>query len=296
MKFVNAHYTSGYFSTQVSKPCYLCKSTTCKNCVIPYVTDLTIEDILKGINPNIQLKNDRYCYQKRTDSSSNDFELDVELNEKISFPLGFFGVSEQKSEEHKTSSDYNIHSLFELFQTPNKLEEGNEWYCSKCKEFRLATKKLELFSTPPILVIQFKRFNTAKSQYKCDAKYEGFIDFPLKGLDLSKFVKSKKYPELIYDLIGVSNHYGNLSSGHYTAYALNQNEWFDYDDGTVSKLDENKVVTANAYVLFYKLRGFELENKDDFIKIMNKIPECSQNANNTIITPSQDVKKVDSPS
>ena len=292
LKFVNANSNSGYYSIQKDKLCYLCNSTSCKNCILPYSDDLTIEDVLKKINPDITLKNDRYCYQNRNQTTNYEFELDIELNEKITFPAGFFGIIDQKAEENNTSSEYNIHSLFELFQTPNKLEVGNEWYCSKCKEFRLATKKLELFFTPRILAIQFKRFKTGKSQFSNDSKYEGFIDFPLKGLDLTKFVKFKKYPELIYDLIGVSNHYGNLSGGHYTAYAFNQNEWYDYDDGTVRKIDESKVVTVNAYVLFYKLRGFTLDNKDDFIKIMNKVTENVTNSETTSISYLQQAKNV----
>lgn len=41
--------------------------------------------------------------------------------------------------------------------------------------------------------------------------------------------------QLIYDLYAVSNHYGGLDGGHYTAYCKNPvaNEWFDFDDSQV---------------------------------------------------------------
>lgn len=61
---------------------------------------------------------------------------------------------------------------------------------------------------------------------------------------------------MVYDLYGVSNHYGSLNGGHYTAYCLNPlyNKWFEFDDTDVSRIDESKLVSKAAYVLYYKLR------------------------------------------
>jgi len=41
---------------------------------------------------------------------------------------------------------------------------------------------------------------------------------------------------MIYDLIGVTNHYGGLGGGHYTAYAKNNLKklWYDFDDSSVT--------------------------------------------------------------
>ena len=55
-----------------------------------------------------------------------------------------------------------------------------------------------------------------------------------------------------YNLIGVINHYGGSSFGHYTAYCLNDNQWYEYNDESVSIIRENNVVSSAAYVLFYK--------------------------------------------
>ena len=40
--------------------------------------------------------------------------------------------------------------------------------------------------------------------------------------------------------MAVSNHYGNIGSGHYTTYALNHpsKQWFKFDDKIVTKIDE----------------------------------------------------------
>jgi len=73
---------------------------------------------------------------------------------------------------------------------------------------------------------------------------------------MSKFVLNKEGKEQIYDLYAVSNHFGSMGGGHYTAFAKNPhfNKWFEFDDETVSSISESSVVSRAAYVLFYKRR------------------------------------------
>jgi len=48
------------------------------------------------------------------------------------------------------------------------------------------------------------------------------IDFPVEGLNMTNYViNSKDGRKIIYDLYAVSNHFGSLSGGHYTAFAKN---------------------------------------------------------------------------
>ena len=51
-----------------------------------------------------------------------------------------------------------INDCFRQFNRPEKLSWENEWYCSKCKAHKQAVKKIEVFRTPPILIITLKRF------------------------------------------------------------------------------------------------------------------------------------------
>jgi len=83
------------------------------------------------------------------------------------------------------------------------------------------------------------------------------VNYPLHELDLSSYVKSPSTEAPIYDLYAVSNHYGSLGGGHYTAFGQNKNDqkWYKFDDSSVSKMDENKVRSSSAYVLFYRRRG-----------------------------------------
>ena len=106
-----------------------------------------------------------------------------------------------------------------LFSEVEQLEQGNAWYCNKCKEHVEATKHLNLYKLPQILILALKRFK-AKMYWR--DKNTAFVDFPLEGLDLGEFLGEKKEgEEWVYDCFAVSNHYGGLGGGHYTAFAKN---------------------------------------------------------------------------
>uniref|UniRef100_M1DYE0 Ubiquitin carboxyl-terminal hydrolase n=1 Tax=Solanum tuberosum TaxID=4113 RepID=M1DYE0_SOLTU len=60
-----------------------------------------------------------------------------------------------------------------------------------------------------------------------------------------------------YDLNAIIVHYGpSISSGHYCIfirYALN--EWYKFDDEKVAFVQEDVVLVAEAYIMFYSKRG-----------------------------------------
>jgi len=64
----------------------------------------------------------------------------------------------------------------------------------------------------------------------------------------------------------VSNHFGNMGFGHYTAYARNpiNGKWYEFDDSRVSEVSpasiKKTVVTNSAYNLFYRRRDWHEEN------------------------------------
>ena len=43
--------------------------------------------------------------------------------------------------------------------------------------------------------------------------------------------------KLIYDLYAVTNHYGSLGYGHYTAFANNNEFWYKFDDTNVEMIN-----------------------------------------------------------
>lgn len=108
------------------------------------------------------------------------------------------------------------------------LSEDNPWYCSNCKEMRRATKTLDIWTVPDILIIHLKRFSGFRSfRDKIDDK----VDFPVEGLDLAGKVGYPEGKDLVYDLFAVDNHYGGLGGGHYTATAQNffDKQWYNYN-------------------------------------------------------------------
>ena len=147
----------------------------------------------------------------------------------------------------------SLEKCFEMFSEKEELDENNEWFCDICQKKQKAIKKLEIYYAPKILIIQLKRFNNSE-------KIETKVNFPIKDLDLSKYVLSKDEDDDIpikYDLFAVANHYGTISKGHCTAFCKNslKNKWYEYNDSNVKEISEDNIITKDAYILFYKRKG-----------------------------------------
>ncbi|XP_021900361.1 ubiquitin carboxyl-terminal hydrolase 9-like isoform X1 [Carica papaya] len=145
----------------------------------------------------------------------------------------------------------SLFSCLEAFLMEEPLGPDDMWYCPSCKKHRQANKKLDLWMLPDILVFHLKRFTY--SRYLKN-KIDTFVNFPIHNLDLSKYVKNKDGQSYVYELYAISNHYGGLGGGHYTAYAklIDENRWYHFDDSHVSPINETEIKTSAAYVLFYQ--------------------------------------------
>lgn len=127
-------------------------------------------------------------------------------------------------EVHKSSflakkirqEEISLFSCLEAFLAEEPLGPDDMWYCPGCKEHRQANKKLDLWKLPDILVFHLKRF-TYSRYFK--NKIDTLVNFPIHDLDLSKYVTNKDGQSYLYELYAISNHYGGLGGGHYTAYA-----------------------------------------------------------------------------
>ena len=165
-------------------------------------------------------------------------------------------LTEQQQKEKMQPADANV-SLMDCITKYGEIEqlgENDMWYCNRCKEHVQAWKKIHLYRAPPILFIHLKRFHfssTTHRRHKLDTQ----VDFPLNDLNLSELVtKWDEGKEPIYDLYAVSNHFGGVGGGHYTAYAKGDDgTWCNFDDSRVtSGIDESEVVSPAAYCLYYK--------------------------------------------
>ncbi|KAL9557999.1 hypothetical protein MBANPS3_001099 [Mucor bainieri] len=155
-------------------------------------------------------------------------------------------------------SSVSIYQCLDYFVKEEILDHDDAWQCPKCKTLRRASKSLTLSKLPDVLLIHLKRFSF-DGPFK--DKLETIVESPMSGLDLSRYVPSTMFPPdqppeksaFNYDLYAVSNHFGSLTGGHYTACVRNgyKNEWHNFDDSRFSVCDESKVLSRAAYNLFY---------------------------------------------
>ncbi|KAA8550136.1 hypothetical protein F0562_001848 [Nyssa sinensis] len=145
----------------------------------------------------------------------------------------------------------SLYKCLEAFLKEEPLGPEDMWYCPSCKKHCQASKKLDLWRLPEILVIHLKRFSYSRFLKN---KLETYVDFPVHNLDLSTYIAYKKgQSSNCYMLYAVSNHYGSMGGGHYTAFVHHGGDrWYDFDDSHVSPISEDKIKTSAAYVLFYR--------------------------------------------
>lgn len=174
------------------------------------------------------------------------------------------------------------------FVTTELLDDDNKWFCPQCKKRTKLTKKLTITRLPQVLIVHFKRFKISPTgQF---SKLDTFIKYPVNQvLDLTSYwppvgtsvnesmasseimliereqqvlstlPTRNQVPPFRYKLFGVANHFGNLTTGHYTSYvrkksdAKKTREWCYFDDSKVTyNCKESQVMNKNAYCLFYQ--------------------------------------------
>ncbi|XP_032273060.1 ubiquitin carboxyl-terminal hydrolase 8 isoform X3 [Phoca vitulina] len=186
--------------------------------------------------------------------SPKDFKITIgKINDQ------FAGYSQQDSQELLLFLMDGLHEdlnkdCLRLFSKEEKLTDNNRFYCSHCRTRRDSLKKIEIWKLPPVLLVHLKRFSY-DGRWK--QKLQTSVDFPLENLDLAQYVIGPKNNLKKYNLFSVSNHYGGLDGGHYTAYCKNaaRQRWFKFDDHEVSDISVSSVKSSAAYILFYTSLG-----------------------------------------
>jgi ubiquitin carboxyl-terminal hydrolase 4/11/15 len=179
---------------------------------------------------------------------------EMKLNSCLVYKTDFKNVKIKKKKNNKNISASNNSTItlgdcLKNFSKEEKLEAGNEWYCPKCKKHTLATKKMELYYLPKILIICFKRFMRESYRWR---KNEQLVDFPINNLNMGDYMIGPDKEHSKYNLFAVSQHYGSTAFGHYTAVCKNFNKWYSYNDSSVHPCSENDARSSAAYVLFYR--------------------------------------------
>lgn len=173
-----------------------------------------------------------------------------------------------------------LEGLLRGFEKTEVLDEENLWRCPECKNEVAAKKSMWIYKAPNYLTVHFKKIKGY--QHKVPD-----VVFPTT-LDMNEFVLSKQnvsgyqveLPEFMgaadikayadkgveprvkqletfgnglqYKLYGIVNHYGSQNFGHYTAACEWSGHWWDFNDSSVSSLASERIVSEEAYILFYK--------------------------------------------
>lgn len=132
------------------------------------------------------------------------------------------------------------------FCEEERLDASNQWTCPSCKKCVRAFKKIDIWKTPAILILNLKRFYFNR---RGGGKVRNTVACPVQGLDLSKVVGSEQPQAAVYDLIACIDHHGRgLDEGHYTATCARGPSWLKFDDDSVHSV--KSPVSADNYVWF----------------------------------------------
>ena len=235
--------------------CPLCPwYSFCPGCIIDPKGDLKKLDSTKGIVVD-------WCTSfVQEEFSTYNFKLSKDIESQT--------ISENLPILDKDQAYQSIKDCFDLFFVEENLEDP--LMCHQCGGPQDFTKKYTINKLPYVLILSLKRF---KFNQNSNFKLRQMITYPLYDLELG----GKKY-----DLYGVVNHYGSLSSGHYTAIIKKNKDWVLCNDSSVSIIEEKRVMHSNAYILFYICKESPYQN--DYFKFMKSI------MNNIVLKDGKDKK------
>ncbi len=124
------------------------------------------------------------------------------------------------------TSKVTLQQCLDAFVKEEIMDKADAWHCPQCKKPRKALKRLSISRLPHFLLIHLKRFSF---RGPLTDKIEARVTFPLNGLDLTNYmpaplppgalpkgapVSVSQQPPYLYDLFGVTHHFGTLNAGH----------------------------------------------------------------------------------
>ncbi|KAG2242206.1 hypothetical protein Bca4012_014298 [Brassica carinata] len=149
----------------------------------------------------------------------------------------------------------NLQSALDSFTRVEKLDEPMT--CDDCKEKVSKEKQLLLYKLPQVVTFHLKRF---KNNGFFMEKIFNHVAFPLE-IDLLPYMIRSQNNEVTtkYHLYALVEHFGSLAYGHYSSYVRSAPKiWHQFDDKQVTRIDEDRVLSEDAYILFYAREGIPL--------------------------------------
>lgn len=156
--------------------------------------------------------------------------------------------------EHFYDLALNVKGCADLYESIDKFTEeevldGDNQYRAEGHGLQDAKRGIRLYSLPPVLHMQLKRFdyNPFTDQ---TAKVNTRHEFP-PVLDLSRYLEHRgndaDRSQYVYDLYGVLVHAGDVGGGHYYAYIrpTQEPDWFRFDDDQITKATAEEAIEGN---------------------------------------------------
>ena len=173
------------------------------------------------------------------------FLIDKQNNIRGSKPEFFFSLDLPIVYNNKSVPNLNL--CLDIYFEGEMLEGDNAWLDEDKNEKVDVKKCFRLWKFPNILVITLKRYHNGLR------KIQNTVEFPLINLNMNKYYCYNKTEPVLYDCFGVCNHSGNVNGGHYTSFVKKyDNKWYLYNDSCIKEVNDNNVVSEQAYCLFYR--------------------------------------------
>jgi ubiquitin C-terminal hydrolase len=114
----------------------------------------------------------------------------------------------------------------------------NLYFCDKCKDKRIASKKTEISNWPKHLIVVLKRFN-----------YEG------RSQKINKEIEIPIEWRHNYELQGIVYHSGSTFGGHYIYIHKHNNKWLMFNDNDIKEINKHELNNYKNYgYIFYYIQ------------------------------------------
>ncbi|GFO37995.1 ubiquitin carboxyl-terminal hydrolase 8, partial [Plakobranchus ocellatus] len=221
--------------------CYMNSTIQCLNNASPLVSYILNDDYVHDIN---RQRATAYFQVYVAGQLKSSLKCGTCMKTSVTFQAFMF-----LSLPIPASSKCSLQDCIRAFLKPEMMTGSSKWKCPRCKVERDSEKKIEIWKLPPILLVGLNRFY---SEGMWMQKKSTYVDFPVNDLDLSQYIIGPP-PRNKYSLYGISNHYGTMEGGHYTAFCRNpvNKKWHKFDDQDVYEISPSDVKTSAAFVLYY---------------------------------------------
>jgi len=137
---------------------------------LPFSKEITYGDLMGkiGAASNVSFYTDGYREEGRCHLGCNwNIKVAADFISQFQTAKPFPGVvaktaGTSQTDDEKINGKTTLSDCLEESEKPELLDEDNKWYCPNCKDHVQATKTLQIYKAPLVLVINLKRFKQGK--------------------------------------------------------------------------------------------------------------------------------------